>query len=58
METKISSKIFAHAIETLMIFHNYRIYHKNMICMHASVRVHVVQMRFFCYLYELFTLFP
>jgi hypothetical protein len=43
METKISSKIFTHAMETPMICHNYKIYHKNRICMQEPARVHVVQ---------------
>jgi hypothetical protein len=39
--------------------HNYRIYHKNRICMHAHARVHVVQWMsdVLCYLYKLFMLF-
>jgi hypothetical protein len=43
METKMSSKICVHAMKTHMIFHNYQIYYKNRICMHAPVHVHVVQ---------------
>jgi hypothetical protein len=42
-----------------MICHNYRIYYKNKICMHAPTHVHVVQWlgEVFYYLFELFTLF-
>jgi hypothetical protein len=43
VKTKISSKIFTHAMETPMICHNYKIYHKNRICMQEPARVHVVQ---------------
>jgi hypothetical protein len=39
----MSYKIYAHAIETLTIYHNYWIYHKNRICMHAPARVDVVK---------------
>jgi hypothetical protein len=42
METKMSFKIYVHTMKTLMIYHNYRIYHKNRICMHATELVHVV----------------
>jgi hypothetical protein len=55
----MSCKICAHAIETPTICHNYRIYHENRICVHASARVDVVQWlsAFLCYLYEIFTQF-
>jgi hypothetical protein len=43
VETKISSKICDHAIETPTIFHNYRIHHKNRICRHQPARLDVVQ---------------
>jgi hypothetical protein len=35
VETKMPPKIITHAIETSTIYHNYRIYHKNRIYMHA-----------------------
>jgi hypothetical protein len=41
--TKMSSKICAHAMKTPTICHDYRIYHKNRICMHAPTRVDVVK---------------
>jgi hypothetical protein len=53
VETKISSKIFAHAIKTLTIYHNYWIYHKNRICMHGPAHVHMVQ-----WLGEIFMISP
>jgi hypothetical protein len=43
METKMSSKICVDAMKTPTICHNYRIYHKNRICMHAPAHVHVIQ---------------
>jgi hypothetical protein len=43
VEMEMSSKICAHAMETPTICHNYRIYHKNRICMHAPQLVDVVQ---------------
>jgi hypothetical protein len=46
----------AHAMETHMICHNYRIYHKNRIFMHALVDVVQWLGGRLCYLYELFTL--
>jgi hypothetical protein len=60
VETKMSSKICAHAMETPTFYHNYRMYHKNWILMHALVRVHVVHWLggFVWYLYEICTLFP
>jgi hypothetical protein len=54
---KISSKICAHAMETLTICHNYRIYHKNRICKHAPLDVVQWLGGVLCYLYELFKLF-
>jgi hypothetical protein len=39
----MSSKIYAHVMETPTICHNYRIYHKNRIYMHAPMCVDVVQ---------------
>jgi hypothetical protein len=59
VETKISSKICGHAIKTPKKCHNYRIYHKIRIYMHALVHVDVVQWLggFLWYLYELFLLF-
>jgi hypothetical protein len=53
----MSSNICAHAIETTS--HNYRIYHKNRICMHAPAHVHGSSgwARFLCHLYKLFMLF-
>jgi hypothetical protein len=43
VQTKMSSKIYAHAIETIMICHIYWIYLKNRICMHAPARLDMVQ---------------
>jgi hypothetical protein len=43
MEMKMSSKICVHAMETHTVCHNYWIYYKNRICMHAPTHVHVVQ---------------
>jgi hypothetical protein len=59
VEMKISSKICADAMESFTICHNYRIYHKNRVCMHAHARVHgsSVWSRFLRHLYGLFTLF-
>ena len=58
VETKISSKIFTHTMETLTICHIYRIYHKNRTCMRVCVSTWSSGWaRFLCYLYELFTLF-
>jgi hypothetical protein len=53
VETKMSSKICAHVMETHTICRN------NRICMHAPGRVDVVQWpgRGLCYHYKLFTLF-
>jgi hypothetical protein len=55
----MSSKICANAMETHMICHNYRIYHKNRIHIHAPVRVDVIEwlVEFVWYLLEIFTLF-
>lgn len=67
VETKISSKIFAHVMETPTVCRNYRIYHKNRTCMHVSARLHVVQwmgrvfyaisMNYLRYFREVFKLF-
>jgi hypothetical protein len=38
VEMKMPPKIIAHAMETLTICHNYRIYHKNRIYMHVPER--------------------
>jgi hypothetical protein len=59
VETKMSSTICTRAMETATICYNYRIYHKNKICMHALARVHGSRgwARFLCHLYKLFTLF-
>jgi hypothetical protein len=39
----MSSKIYVHAIKTHTNYHNYGIYHKNRIYMHAPAHVHVIQ---------------
>jgi hypothetical protein len=59
LETKMSSKICTHAMETHKICNNDLIYHKNMICMHAPACVDMVQWLggILCYLYEIFTRF-
>jgi hypothetical protein len=57
VETKISSKIYADTMETSTICHNYRIYHKNRICMHVLVHGSSGWTAFLCHLYELFMLF-
>jgi hypothetical protein len=64
MKTKISSKICVHSIKTSTICHNYLIYHKNKIYMHATARVHmssgcarfyVIYINYFCELFMIFT---
>jgi hypothetical protein len=62
VETKLSSKIFAQAMKTLTICHNYRIYHKYRIFMHAPGLVvgrgfYVISMNYLCYFREVFMLF-
>jgi hypothetical protein len=62
METKMSSKICVHAMKTPTICHNFWIYHKNKISMHAAVHVHVdvvyaISMNYLRYFCELFLLF-
>jgi hypothetical protein len=56
---QILSKSWAHAMETLTICYNYRIYYKNRMCIHTSVRLNESsgRVRFLCHLYYLFTLF-
>jgi hypothetical protein len=59
VKTKISSKICVHSMKTPTICHNYLIYHKNKIYMHATARLHMSSgwARFLCHLYKLFMIF-
>jgi hypothetical protein len=65
VKTKIWSKICTHAMETPTFCHNYRIYHKNRICMLRMCTgpgtgrgFYAISKNYLRYFYELFMLYP